>query len=387
MATIRARKQADGAIRYMAIVRLRKGKEVIHQETKTFSQRTAAEKWAKSREVALEDPAALVKAKQTERSLSSLIRWYIDNFSSVSKWQRTKQAQLEYLEKHPTAKANIFNMTSGTLIDHVRSRRAAGAGPATAANDLTWIGVVLRAARSVEAIPINTTIVEEARTACRELRLIGKSKRRDRRPTADELLRLDDYFKRRDGRAQIPMHDILWFAIHSARRQSEICRIEWRDNNAVARTGVVRDAKHPTAKLGNHRSFKYTPEAWDIVKRQPKTSEFIFPYNPRSICDAFTRACHVLGIEDLRFHDLRHEGTSRLFERGYQIHEVAQFTLHDSWNELKRYTNLRAENVREITAPNQSAPGRSGRSRGKASKSATTPSRAVDQSTQRDQPH
>jgi len=42
---------------------------------------------------------------------------------------------------------------------------------------------------------------------------------------------------------------------------------------------------------------------------------------------AFTRACKVLGIVDLRFHDSRHEGTSQLFERGYQIHEVAQVTL------------------------------------------------------------
>jgi hypothetical protein len=53
----------------------------------------------------------------------------------------------------------------------------------------------------------------------------------------------------------------------------------------------------------------------------------------------------------LRFHDLRHEATSRLCERGYQIHEVAQCTLHESWNELKRYTNLRPENLTEITAP------------------------------------
>ena len=55
-----------------------------------------------------------------------------------------------------------------------------------------------------------------------------------------------------------------------------------------------------------------------------------------------------LGIKDLRFHDLRHEATSRLFERGYQIHEVAQFTLHDSWNELKRYANLRPELLRDL---------------------------------------
>jgi hypothetical protein len=71
MATIRARKQADGSMRYSAIVRIRKGKQLIHRETKTFSQRSAAEKWAKSREVALEDPAALTKAQQGARSLSS----------------------------------------------------------------------------------------------------------------------------------------------------------------------------------------------------------------------------------------------------------------------------------------------------------------------------
>ncbi len=85
--------------------------------------------------------------------------------------------------------------------------------------------------------------------------------------------------------------------------------------------------------------------------RRPGPREFIFPYDPKSVGAAFTRACRILGIKDLRFHDLRHEAASRLFELGYEIHEVAQFTLHDSWNELKRYANLRPENLRDITAP------------------------------------
>ena len=62
---------------------------------------------------------------------------------------------------------------------------------------------------------------------------------------------------------------------------------------------------------------------------------------------AFTRACRLLGIEGLHFHDLRREATSRLFERGYSIQEVSQFTLHDSWATLKRYTHLRPEQVPE----------------------------------------
>jgi hypothetical protein len=51
-------------------------------------------------------------------------------------------------------------------------------------NDLTWIGVVLRAAKSLKGLAVRPEVVEEARTACRELRLLRKSKRRDRRPTA-----------------------------------------------------------------------------------------------------------------------------------------------------------------------------------------------------------
>jgi integrase len=147
------------------------------------------------------------------------------------------------------------------------------------------------------------------------------------------------------------MLTVMEFALTSARRESEICRLEWRDNDPRVRTGMVRDAKHPTKKEGNHRRFKYTPEAWAVVLTQARSSEFIFPYNPKSVGAAFTRACKFLGITDLRFHDLRHEATSRLFERGYQIHEVAQFTLHDSWNELKRYANLKPENLRNLEAP------------------------------------
>jgi integrase len=198
---------------------------------------------------------------------------------------------------------------------------------------------------------VRPEIVQEARNACAELRLIGKARKRARRPTPRELEQLRDYFARRDKRSQIPMLAIMEFGLASARRESEICRLEWCDNDERTRTGIVRDAKHPTRKEGNHRQFKYTPEAWAIAQTQARMSEYIFPYDPRSISAAFTRACHVLGIKDLRFHDLRHEATSRLFERGYQIHEVAQFTLHDSWNELKRYANLKPENVRELMSP------------------------------------
>jgi len=348
MATIKARRQANGAIRYTAIVRLRRGGTILHREAKTFTHRVSAVTWARHREVELENPEALARKQHATVTLANLIRWYIETFETISKWQRSKQAHLKFLARHAIGKSNVIDLTPATLIDHVRTRRADGTGPATVANDLVWIGVVLRAARSVKDLPVRPEVVQEARNACGELRLVGKARRRSRRPTADELARLKAYFQRRDKRAEIPMAAIVEFAIASARRQAEICRLEWRDNVSANRTGLVRDAKHPTSKEGNHLRFKYTPEAWAIAQQQPRGSEFIFPYDPRSVGAAFTRACKILGIGDLRFHDLRHEATSRLFERGYQIHEVAQFTLHESWNELKRYTNIRPEDLRDI---------------------------------------
>ncbi len=351
MATIRPRKQADGSTRYTAIVRIRRGKTIVYQEYRTFALRTAAASWAKHREVALERPGALARVEEGTPTVAELVRWYINNFESVSKWQRGKQAHLKFLERHALGELNALTLTVAELIEHVRARRAGGAGPATVANDLVWLGVVLRAAKSVKGLPVRPDVVQEAREACSALRLTGKARKRARRPTADELARLRDYFARRDKRSQIPMLSVMEFALTSARREAEICRLQWEDNDEANQTGMVRDAKHPTAREGNHRRFKYPPGAWAIVKSQPRTSEFIFPYDPKSVGAAFTRACHFLAIADLRFHDLRHEATSRLFELGYQIQEVAQFTLHDSWNELKRYANLKPENVRVLTAP------------------------------------
>jgi integrase len=76
----------------------------------------------------------------------------------------------------------------------------------------------------------------------------------------------------------------------------------------------------------------------------------VFPYNGRSTGTAFRRACKELKIEDLHFHDLRHEGTSRLFEAGFGIEQVSVVTGHKDWKMLKRYTHLTAEHLHAFAA-------------------------------------
>ena len=71
----------------------------------------------------------------------------------------------------------------------------------------------------------------------------------------------------------------------------------------------------------------------------------LFGLNEVSITHAVEAACKKAGIEDLRLHDLRHEVTSRFFEMVLPIPEVAAITGHKTWSMLRRYTQLRPEDI------------------------------------------
>ncbi|WP_323041677.1 tyrosine-type recombinase/integrase [Gemmobacter sp.] len=123
---------------------------------------------------------------------------------------------------------------------------------------------------------------------------------------------------------------------------------------------LIRDRKDPRRKVGNDQRIPllsisgYDPCA--LIEEQRQLSggggDRIFPYNGRSVGTAFRRACRNLEIDDLHFHDLRHEATSRLFEAGFTIEQVALVTGHKDWKMLRRYTHIRPENLHAIAARN-----------------------------------
>lgn len=68
----------------------------------------------------------------------------------------------------------------------------------------------------------------------------------------------------------------------------------------------------------------------------------ILPLNPKSLGKEFREACKMLGIDDLRFHDLRHEGCTRLAEQSFTLPEIQKVSLYDSWSSLQRYVSVKA---------------------------------------------
>jgi integrase len=308
------------------------------RESKTFSTRQNALDWAAKREAEIEREA--VHGEATTQQLKDIIKNYQTQFGHG--YGRSKNYDIERLLNYPLAEIAVNKLTTKHLINHCIERNKT-AKPQTVHNDIIWLRTILRTMSGVEGFDFDFNVFERAMIVLRAEKLVGKSAERERRPTARELWRLSRYFAR--SRSKIPMLHIMWFAVYSARRMSEITRLEWTDNNDDRQTGLVRDAKHPRQKEGNHKRFKYSKSAWKIVCKQPKTNALIFPYNPQTIGELFKRACRLLEIQDLHFHDLRHEATSRLFEAGYSIEQVQLFTLHDSWATLKRYTHLRPEDI------------------------------------------
>lgn len=326
MATIQARKRADGSTSYRAEIVIKKDGVIQHRESKTFDKARIAKDWAARREIELQESQVYKKAKPL--LIKDLIELYIEQYPPPG---RSKLADLKRIAKLQVTETDVYKLNAKHLIDHIRLRNTQ-CKPQTAGNDLIWLNTVLSTMRASIEPKYSLECFEEARIVLRREGLIAKSEHRDRRPTREELWKLSRI---------MPKHyrHIMWFAVYSCRRLSEITSIRWDDIRDHDATVIIRDLKHPT-KSGVKRRTKLPRGAYKIVMRQPRTSARVFPYNPKSISASFTRTCHALGIDNLHFHDLRHHGISLLFERGLDVVSVQQVSLHMNWATLKRYTNL-----------------------------------------------
>ena len=132
---------------------------------------------ALSRLIVRGHPSQLGIALEKRRRLADLIRWYIDQFYVIVQWQRSKQNALRFLERHEIGTEDVHQLSISKLVQHVRSRRAENAGPATAQSDLVYIGVVLAGAQAVGSCPVDPDIAVAARDTCRRLHLIGEPNR------------------------------------------------------------------------------------------------------------------------------------------------------------------------------------------------------------------
>ncbi|MFW1957605.1 tyrosine-type recombinase/integrase [Acinetobacter guillouiae] len=365
MGTITARKGADGKINYRAAIRINRKGFPAFSDSKTFHSKKMAENWIKKREVEIQDnPDILLgKEKLIDLTLSDAIDKYLDEVGS--EYGRTKRYSLLLIKRLPIARNIITKIKSVHLAEHVVLRK--GGVPhldlepivaSTQQHELLHIRGVLSHAAVMWEMDIDLNGFDKATAQLRKTRQISSSQKRDRLPSRDELISLTKYFTERwklnRYGTKYPMHLIIWFAIFSCRREAELTRLFLDDYDQHHSMWKVHDLKNPNGSKGNHKTFEVLEPCKALIDRLMDDnvrsrmlklghdSGLLLPLNPKSMGKEFREACKLLGIEDLHFHDLRHEGCTRLAEQSFTIPEIQKVSLHDSWSSLQRYVSVKS---------------------------------------------
>jgi len=139
--------------------------------------------------------------------------------------------------------------------------------------------------------------------------------------------------------------EIILFAVHSGCRMGEILSLLWADIDLTQKTILVRISKN-----GLPRSIPMNRVLFDLVsdKEKGQPTDRLFPVNRNTLSKTFHTLCQELGIEDFRFHDLRHSFSSRLSQSGCNVFQIMALMGHKSISMTARYSHFNTESLRSV---------------------------------------
>jgi integrase len=308
--------------------------------TMTHTSKILAERWAREIEREI-DHGRAGQLSPTHVNVGMMVDRYTLEIGKIKPFGKNKENVLKLIKEH-LASVSVAHLTAERIVEYITDDRCIRG--VTAAIDLSYLKGMMRVARALWKYGMVPEAIEDAREILSYMGLLDRGNERDRRPDPDELVALRDWFTVRSETLTVDHVD---FIIESCfRPPSEVTRLRWEDLHERDRTIVIHDRKDPRKKIGNNQIVPLINGSFDIVMRQPKTSEFIFPVNGKSWSSLFPRACDDLGIKNLRLYDLRHEAISRLVESNkHSIQEMMLITGHKDPKQLHRYTQLRARDL------------------------------------------
>ena len=165
------------------------------------------------------------------------------------------------------------------------------------------------------------------------------SPRRDRRLTTCETALLFSQL------AKASQQDLLLaviLALETGMRLGEIASLRWTSINFEHASLLLKDTKN-----GSNRHVILSKRALQCLENHPAKNDRVFSLTRSGIQQAFRKAARQAGITDLRFHDLRHEAISSLFEKGLTLPEVQSMSGHRTLDQLMRYSHANSERIKD----------------------------------------
>ncbi|MCZ7938012.1 tyrosine-type recombinase/integrase [Agrobacterium salinitolerans] len=301
---------------------------------KSFDTKLEAEKWARDLEAQVDRFGAAPDTRILESTtLGQLLERYQREISPLKRGSVQEIQRIDVLRRHDLAYRTLIGLSQQDIASF-RDDRLQSVSPSTTVRELAILSHVLEVAIRDWGLPLAKNVVKLVR------RPVIRNER-SRRLAPDEEQRLLNAC----DAGKIPfLRALLIVAIETGMRRGELLGLKWTDfshNRRVLSLALTKNGSGREVPL-SQRAFD-TLLAW---KEHPTVDQsMIFPMRAGTLEQAWRRLLIRAGIKGLRFHDLRHEGVSRLFERGLNVIEVSSISGHKELRMLKRYTHLAADDL------------------------------------------
>jgi len=319
--------------RYQARVRI----TGYPEQVKTFNTLKEARSWNVITETNIHKVGSVILSSPSNILFRDMSERYIEEVLPAQKGFKQENNRLKMIVLH-LGSYSLINLTPLVLSTY-RDERIKSVSGSTVKKELSLISRI-----------INVGIKEWGYhlpngNPVKMIRYPKSNKSRDRRLEGGELNQLLMF-------SNSFMTSVIILLIETGMRRGELCKIRINNIDRATQTLILLDTKN-----GSDRTVPLTSSAILALKNLAMESNnnnnnnnslpstFLISYHPDHISHQFNKICISAGIKDLRLHDLRHEATTRFFEKGLNTMEVASITGHKTVAMLQRYTHLRVENL------------------------------------------
>ncbi|MGU3282268.1 tyrosine-type recombinase/integrase [Methylobacterium mesophilicum] len=294
--------------------------------SKSFDTKAAALSWAREKERAIERLELPIDYRQAGRlTVGDLLRRYQKTVTPTKRGSRSETSRIRTLLAHPVSTAPLSKLTPASVAHYRDDRLNVVSGDAVR-RELSILRHCLNLAKQEWDAPLASNPVLS-------ITLPEPSKARDKRLDEGQDEKLDAAIGQNHAWYLRPL---VGLAIETGMRRGELLSLTWANINFEKRTAYL-----PETKNGHVRTIALTSRAKTILCDLPRFDARVFPMNGNAVRLAWDRLRVRAGLQDLRFHDLRHEAISRFFELGLSVPEVALISGHRDTRMLMRYTHLR----------------------------------------------
>lgn len=316
MATITKRRHG-----YCVQIR-RKGFDPV---TRYFKSHAEAVAWANKEEAKRSSLRTLRQLFDPRKiTLRDVLTRYIEDVSARKISRETEQYRVAKLLRAPVCALTLYELSPNAIAQY-RNNRLLEAKPSTVCRELHIIKQAINIAKyewgyDIEENPAEFVKYPKIRNA------------RSRRVSEYEIELVVDALNENERDDIVA---VFLFAIQTAMRRGEILTLQWHHVDLKRRTAHL-----PMTKNGFARTVPLTNAALDILRSRKSKKGSVFGVTSDALKMCWRRIMLKTGIEDLHFHDLRHEAISRFFELGLSMPEVALISGHRDPRMLFRYTHL-----------------------------------------------